>query len=702
MKRLINARYAVLLAFAVGLGAGFSYLSAFYSFPYWWMIALVPLTAALVIICIVRAKYRALIFFVISAVLFVVGAGGVYHRLSAYNTPSLVSGSVYSISGTVYEKSFTENGEYIKLKDITADGKEAQGNMTVYLAEDYGQFCDVGYTVEFEAQVNVSSAFAYGNVYSERLLDDVRYTAYPQGKLTSEYGFSLFGSINSAVRSLFFDNLPYDSASLAYAMFTGNTDFIETGTMDSFRYGGTAHVFAVSGMHIVLVYGVVSFILKRLRTGPVPAALLSIFAVFFYTGMCGFTLSAVRAAIMCAVAEVVKISCGKYDMLSSLALSFTAIMLVNPLNIISVGFQLSVAAVAGIALFNSKINGALRRIKIPQKISSSASIALSAQLATFPILLSSFGYVSWASLGLNLVFVPLISADFLLLFPATILSLIIRPIAGFVLLVPCVPLDAITSVLVAIHAENALISGFDFGAFAPIYFCALVLLSDKINLKFSVRAATAVVLAVILAACVFLKNFVPGGQYRIIASAYYGGSQCVLIKAEEGNILIISENPSSYDISSLLGENAAEDISAIIICGGEESAFAYFMAGAECDDVYVNYTNIHIQPVQGVTFHYEKQFTLNGINFEFTDGYSVMADFGTTDVGICMGYSVPFESCDVLFAVEEDTDCNSPNKFYFEQVNSSVNVYDCGDLQFVLKDGKIFSAGSSTKKGALI
>ena len=84
MKRLINARYAVLLAFAVGLGAGFSYLSAFYSFPYWWMIALVPLTAALVIICIVRAKYRALIFFVISAVLFVVGAGGVYHRLSAH------------------------------------------------------------------------------------------------------------------------------------------------------------------------------------------------------------------------------------------------------------------------------------------------------------------------------------------------------------------------------------------------------------------------------------------------------------------------------------------------------------------------------------------------------------------------------------------------------------------------------------------
>ena len=82
-------------------------------------------------------------------------------------------------------------------------------------------------------------------------------------------------------------------------------------------------------------------------------------------------LSYLRPNFAKAVAEVVKISCGKYDMLSSLALSFTAIMLVNPLNIISVGFQLSVAAVAGIALFNSKINGALRRIKIPQKISSS-------------------------------------------------------------------------------------------------------------------------------------------------------------------------------------------------------------------------------------------------------------------------------------------------------------------------------------------
>ena len=166
---------------------------------------------------------------------------------SRYAETPLTNGGVYEISGTVKEKSLTEDGEYVKIKNISADGEDVGGVMIVYLDEDYGQFCDVGYSIKFKGTVYAGRPFAYGNQSASRLLEDIRYTAYPSGDISSEYGFSLFGEINSAVRSLYFDNLDKDTAAIAYAMFTGNTDFIETSTMDTFRYGGVAHVFAGIG-----------------------------------------------------------------------------------------------------------------------------------------------------------------------------------------------------------------------------------------------------------------------------------------------------------------------------------------------------------------------------------------------------------------------------------------------------------------------
>lgn len=701
MKRLVNARYALFPAFAVGLGAGISYLLSYNSLPYWWLIPAVPVFAALLIAFIVRKNNRALVFTAISAALFIYGALGVGFRLSSFASTDLTHESTYTVSGTVYEKAYTESGEYVKLNNLVAGGESVDGCMIVYLDSEYGEYCDVGYNISFYGVVYVSSPFAYGSANSERLLEDVRYSAYPLSGISSEYGFSLFGAINSGVRSLYFDNMDKGAAAISYAMFTGNTQYIETSAMDSFRYGGVAHVFAVSGLHIALVYAFVTAILKRLRVGAVASAIVSIFLIFFYTGVCGFTLSAVRAAIMCAVSAVLRLASGKYDGLSSLALAFTVIMLVNPLNIISVGFQLSVAAVAGICLFYAGIKSALRRIKIPDKIAASAAVSLSAQIGTFPILLSCFGYVSWASLFMNIIFVPLISAVFTVLFACTFLAAAITPLTQFILMIPAVPTEAITTAIVSIRAEQALISGFDFGAFTPLYFIAAVILSGKVNIKIRFRVLIACLLAVVIAAGVVLKNWLPAGAARLIVSGYYNGSCCVLIRTDEGTVLVISETPSAYDISSLLQENSAE-ISAVVILGGEESVFAYNQLGIDCGQVYVYYQNIPIQPYPGVDIIYQRQFTVCGIDFEYMDGSNIVAETSDISVGISCGDTVSVERCDLLIAEQTEHDCECATAVYFGSVDFAYNAYDCGDLHFVLNDGRIFITGNAAKKGALL
>ena len=693
-------RCAVVLAFSTGIGAALSYFSVRLGLPYWWLTALVPIVAAFIIYFIIRRSTVGIVFTVLSALLFLYGALGVCFKVYEYSSVELDDGAAYAISGRVTEKSYSDGG-YIKIKGITADGIPVDGVMTVYLDDEYGEFCDVGYEVSFSGTVYVNIPFAYGSDNTTKLLEDVRYRAYPTGDISSEYGFSLFGSINSAVRSLYFDNIDEDTAAIVYAMFTGNTEFVENSTMDSFRYGGVAHVFAVSGMHIVLVYGAVSFILKRLRLCPAAVAAISVALVFFYTGICGFTLSAVRAAIMCAVAALVRLSGGKYDTLSSLSLAFVAVMLVNPLNIISVGFQLSVAAVAGIALFCRPVTSALRKIKIPRGLASAAAMSFSAQVATFPILLSCFGYVSWASLLLNIIFVPLLSAIFTLQFALTLLAFIIPPLSQFFILIFSVPVSAVTAALVTVHAEDALISGFDFGPYAVLYFIGAYVISGHVNIKFRWRAIIAAALAIIIAVGLFLKNYVPAGGVKITASAYYNGSYAVLLRTSEGDVLIISENPSAYDISSMLSENGVTNPDALIILGGEESVFAYTLSGIDCKDIFINYTNINIQPYRGTTVHYEKNFNAAGMHFAFVGGNDVLAQAGGVDIGISFGEEAAIKKCDVLFAVTDGHVCNCAEAVYFTQVNFAYNVYDCGDLQFIADNGKIFLTGRAAVRSAL-
>ena len=690
MKRLLNVRPAMVLAVAAGIGAGVCYASVRGGWTYYCLIGIVPITAAFVITFIVKRSVKGIVLTVAALLVCLACALGVYFRLNAYADTSVENGYGYQISGTVYEKGTSSYGSYIKLKGLSVDGSSVDGRMYVYLDDQYSDSCEVGYTVSFTGSVYAYNAFAYGGVSANRLIEDLRYTAYLSSDFTSEYGFSLFGAANSALRNLFENSSDEDISAIAYAMLTGNTEYVEDGTLNSFRYGGVAHVFAVSGLHIGLVYAFVCYVLKKLRVNRYISSAISISLIFIYSGICGFTISSLRAAIMCTVSSVLNLFGGKYDLLSSVCISFTLLTLINPLNILSVGFQLSITAVAGIALFAPQISRLLRKIKIPQKISSAASVSLSAQIATFPILLSTFGYVSWASLFLNIVFVPVLSAIFTLLFGCTLLALIIAPAAQFLISIPLAPLGAVCSLLLSSGAETALISGFSFGAFVPLYYLAVLCLSQRINLKIPLRAALSVTLAGVLAACVILRNYVPDGAVKIVVSAYYGDSYAVLIRTSEGTVLIISETPSSYDISSLLQDCAVSSPDAVIILGGDESAFAYNLLGVECDTLYVYYENIPVQPYLGVTINYLQSFSVAGIDFTYISGYDVLASFNGFTVGVSTGGVVQIERCDLLISSAEAGSCVYGTQVFFGEADTTYSAYTCGDLIFTYKNGKLY------------
>ena len=103
----------------------------------------------------------------------------------------------------------------------------------------------------------------------------------------------------------------------------------------------------------------------------------------------------------------------------------------------------------------------------------------------------------------------------------------------------------------------------------------------------------------------------------------------------------------------------------------------------KCDAyVFVNYINI--QPFKNKRINYERCFTLGGINFEFVDGYSLLAEYNGNTVGICAGHYIPFYYCDYLFSDSHD-ECDAKIKVSFNERNFDNCIYNDGDLGFRLK-----------------
>ncbi len=685
MKKLVNARIPVILALGLVAGVTCGYLFVFFGISLFWIIAVVPVAAIVFILCAVFAKKSKPLFVVpLLAALIIAGCLFCGVRLLNYSSKTLTDGGVYTFSATVYEKGESDYGEYVILKNVKTDGKKVDGKVIVYLSDGYGEFCDDGYKVSFTASVSCYDLFPYGKL-NFNIQDNIKYSANVDGGLTASYRFSLFGAIRSAARNTLYKNADGDTAAIAYAMLTGNTQGVESSSLQTFRYGGIAHIFAVSGLHIGITYGILTFLLKKLRLNKYASAAICLFCIIFYAGVCGFTLSSVRAVIMCAVSAAAKLFHKKYDSLNALSLAVIVILLISPASLFSIGFQLSVCAVGGINLLSKRIAKPLK--KLPRCISSSVGVSLGAQFGTLPVMLSGFGYLSGAGLLLNIVIVPLLSVIFEVIFVSVTVCTILPFAAPYIIPYVTLPLQAVTSFLVGAGFEKALIRGFGAGLFGLFYLICILAVSDKLNLKLLTRFAAIACSVCLLVSYTLWRTYSPASGYKIIASSYYGGGQ-ILIKGGGGNVLIITENLNCSQTGKFLNDYYSTDLSAVIILGGEDCVWVCDGLNVDCGKVFVYDGYFNIQPYGKVEISYENEFTINGADYRFENGYSLMIDCGGIDVAVCAG-EVPFERCDLLIATDGAKGCRSASSACFKGGGLEYDLYRTGALTYSANDGKL-------------
>jgi competence protein ComEC len=170
---------------------------------------------------------------------------------------------------------------------------------------------------------------------------------------------------------------------------------------DAFRATGLTHLTAVSGQNVALVLALVSPVLARLRLWP--RLLVTLLVILVFGLVTRFEPSVLRASALAGIAAVAVTVGRPLDRLRALGLAVAGLLVVDPLLVHAVGFQLSVAATAGILVGTRPLAAVLPG---PRPLREALALATAAQIGVSPVLLATFGPVPLASLPANVLAVP--------------------------------------------------------------------------------------------------------------------------------------------------------------------------------------------------------------------------------------------------------------------------------------------------------
>ena len=218
---------------------------------------------------------------------------------------------------------------------------------------------------------------------------------------------------------------PGDAGVLLAGLVTGDDDGFSLERKEAFIRTGTTHLTAVSGSNLALVVGILATIgAATFGRHRAPWQLATVLGIWIYAIVSGTHAPSIRAAIVATTAVVAFRVGRRPDYVTLILLAAAAMAVIEPRQIESLGFQLSVAASLALVLVLTGMTTKNRASRMG--IVLTATIA--AQLATLPVLLPIFGTVSLTSVPANIVAVPLAAVAMPLAALAAIAGLIWLPL----------------------------------------------------------------------------------------------------------------------------------------------------------------------------------------------------------------------------------------------------------------------------------
>lgn len=332
---------------------------------------------------------------------------------------SRLNGCSGTISGTIYEIKETENRQQVFIKIVDArgmSGEEWTGfheNMKLLVYVEKGITLYPGQEAVFAGRFeqpehagNPGAFDAYRYYRSQGVfltLSDAE--LQKTGKQYSHIRAGL-RKLRKRISDVIGNLYGEEDASVIRAMLLGERQGMDGDVKRMYQLNGIAHILAISALHIAII-GMTLY--RRMRKWGVSywsAGIGCSILVILYGQMTGLAGSTMRAIIMMGLLLFGKAIGRSVDLLTSTGIAGVWMAVINPYIVLDAGFQLSFAAITGIAV----IVPVLQRVFSKRgKIRQSLTVSMATFLATLPVIVYYYYQFPLYGILLNLIVVPCVS-----------------------------------------------------------------------------------------------------------------------------------------------------------------------------------------------------------------------------------------------------------------------------------------------------
>ncbi len=376
------------------------------------------------------------------------------------------------------------------------------------------------------------------------------------------------------------DSLSEPQGSVAQAVLLGIRSDISPSVYEDFRSSGTAHILAISGLHMAIIAGILLSVSVSLFGRQRPTYfLVTLSALWGYALLAGMAPSVIRAAIMVSLFLFAAYLGRQRSVMTALAFAAAIMVAINPQILWQVSFQLSFAAVTGLVLLAPIFQRWGARTRAPNVVVDSFSVSLAAILATLPLIAHYFGYVSLVGLPATFLTLPALPAIIVLSAVVGLVGLFALAVAQVIGWVAWLFLGYMTGVVglfAALPYSSWEVSGMDAYMVWLYYglFLAVLWLGSRRERVFSEIGSAAkgvggrlgsiphrlpakwvifplLIIAILLWVAVIIA---PSGGKLSVSFLDVGQGDAILITTPSGQHILVDGGPSPEQISHELGE----------------------------------------------------------------------------------------------------------------------------------------------------
>ena len=239
-------------------------------------------------------------------------------------------------------------------------------------------------------------------------------------------------------------SFPPREAGLLMGLALGDDSRLDPVLERDFRATGLSHLLVVSGENVAMVLAPIVALGAALRWSRWPRFALGLGTVAFFVVLTGAEPSVMRAGVMAGLALIGVLLGRQRSTGSILAGAVVVLLVIDPALVWSVGFQLSVAATAGMVALATPISQRLRFL--PGSLALATGATLAAQVGVTPLLLYYFHEVPVSTVAANVLAFPAVPPSLLIGLAAATAGIVFEPLGRLLSVVAQVPMRYLEAV----------------------------------------------------------------------------------------------------------------------------------------------------------------------------------------------------------------------------------------------------------------